>query len=491
MSGLADLAIAGSAHAGNGTSDPARAWLDGLLDPGSFVEFGAHGRHRESALGMARRRPAGDGIVAGLGRLDGRPVAAYAQNPRQLGGTLGEVHGQKMARALEHALRGRMPVVGAISSGGARIQEGVGALDAYAAVFRLNAALSGRVPQISVVLGSCAGGAVYSPALTDVVIMTRDGSSMFLTGPRVVHAVTKEQVTPAELGGSQVHATRSGVVHLVADDAADAMAKARRVLSFLPGSCWEPPPPAAPEPPGVMPDVPREARKVYDVRGVIRGLADGADFLELQPRYAPNIVTGFARLAGHPVGVVANQPLRLAGVIDARAAEKGARFVRMCDAFGVPLLVLVDTPGFLPGRRQEAEGVIRRGAKLLFAFSEATVPRVTVILRKAYGGAYIVMNSRNLGADAVLAWPGAEIAVMGEESAVEVVFHRELAADPAARPQLIDRYRAAGVGGERALERMSVDREITPAGTRQELVRTFAALLPSLRPGFRHDNLPQ
>jgi acetyl-CoA carboxylase carboxyltransferase component len=468
-----------------------REVVHALADPGSFNEVGSAARHRTHAFGMQDKRPAGDGVVTGSARIDGRPVALFAQDPTALGGSLGEVHAAKIARVLDHADRARVPVVGLLDSGGARIQEGVAALDGYGEIFRRNVALSGRVPQVSVVLGSCAGGAVYSPALTDIVIMSRDRAHMFVTGPRVVKAVTFEDVSAVDLGGADLHATASGVAHLVTDDAAGALAAARRVLSYLPSSCDEAAPATDPLDALPMPEVPADPRRAYDVRDVVGGVVDAGSFCELQPRFAPNIVVGFARVSGQPVGVVANQPFVLAGCLDIAASEKGARFVRLCDAFGLPLVVLVDVPGFLPGSGQEAGGIIRKGAKLLYAFAEATVPRVTVILRKAFGGAYIVMNSRSLGADAVFSWPKAEIAVMGAEGAVDVIFRRDLAADPSRRDELIARYRAEAMAPEIPAERLSVDEVIKPGETRAVVAATLAGLRGAIRPGYRHDNLPQ
>jgi acetyl-CoA carboxylase carboxyltransferase component len=469
----------------------ALANLRSLADPGSLVEFGSQARHHSTAFGLERRRPAGDGVHTGVARVDGRPVAMFAQDPAALGGSLGEVHAAKIVRVMDWAARGRMPVVGLLDSGGARIQEGVGSLDGYGAIFTANVRQSGRIPQVSVILGSCAGGAVYSPALTDVVIMARDRARMFLTGPAVVRAVTHEEVTAEELGGADLHSRRSGVAHLVGADATDALRLARLVLSYLPSSCWSQPPPAVPADPDPLPALPIRSREVYDVRGVVRGLVDSGSFLELQERFARNIVIGFARLDGRSVGVVANQPRALAGVLDIRASEKAARFVRLCDAFGLPLLTLVDTPGFLPGTAQESGGVIRKGAKLLYAYAEATVPRVTLILRKAFGGAYIVMNSKSLGADAVFAWPDAELAVMGAEGAVDVIFRRELLADPDRRDELVERYRVEATRPRIAAERLSVDEIVEPAATRALLVATLAALSGVPVTGHRHDNLPQ
>ncbi|HEY8339459.1 MAG TPA: carboxyl transferase domain-containing protein, partial [Egibacteraceae bacterium] len=357
------------------------ARVHALVDDGTFTELGRQARHRSTAFGLDRKRPAGDGVVTGTARISGRPVGVFAQDPTALGGSLGETHAAKNARILDYAARARTPVVGLLDSGGARIQEGVGALDGYGEIFRRNVALSGRVPQISVVLGACAGGAVYSPALTDVVIMQRDRAHMFVTGPRVVKAVTFEDVSLADLGGADLHAEASGVAHLVADDTEHALDLTRRVLGYLPSSCWDAPPTYAPGEPLPMPEVPADHRQPYDVRRVIEGVVDAGSFLELHERFAANVVVGFARIEGQPVGVVANQPLVLAGCLDIAASEKAARFVRLCDAFGLPLVTLVDVPGFLPGTGQEASGIIRKGAKLLYAFAEATVPRVTVILR--------------------------------------------------------------------------------------------------------------
>lgn len=472
-------------------AEPVLARLAALTDHGSFVEFGSRARHRTTAFGMDRQRPAGDGVVTGTARIDGRPVGVFVQDPAVLGGSLGEVHGAKIARVTSYAERARVPVVGLIHSGGARIQEGVAALDSYGAIFRGNVRLSGRVPQVSVILGPCAGGAVYSPALTDVIIMRRDEAHMFLTGPRVVKAVTFEDISPAELGGADVHGRASGVVHLVADDTGHALDLTRQVLSYLPSSCWELPPCGPLGEPLPMPTIPANHRYAYDVRGVVRGIADAGSFLELQPRFARNIVIGFARIEGCPVGFVANQPDTLAGALDIAASEKAARFVRLCDAFGLPLVTLVDTPGFLPGRKQEHGGIIRKGAKLLYAFAEATVPRVTVVLRKAFGGAYIVMNSRSLGADAVFAWPSAELAVMGGEGAVDIIYRRELAADLSRRDELATFYRKHLTAALVAAERMSVDEIIEPARTREAVAATLMSLLGAARPGFRHDNLPQ
>ncbi|MFI7217417.1 acyl-CoA carboxylase subunit beta [Micromonospora maritima] len=468
----------------------ARDRLLDLVDEGTFLEFNSEARHRTSAFDMHHRRPAGDGVVTGLGRVDDRPIAFFAQESAVFGGSLGEVHAAKIVRVMDWAARSRHPVIGLIDSGGARIQEGVGALDGYGAIFAANVRQSGRTPQISVVLGPCAGGAAYSPALTDVVIMSKGRAHMFLTGPKVVKAVTNEDVTADELGGSDLHSRKSGLAHLVAADDAEALRLARRVLSYLPSSCWDEPPVAPAADPEPMPALPASHRQPYDVRRVVRAVVDQGSFLELQDRFARNLVIGFARIEGHPVGVVANQPNAMAGTLDINASEKGARFVRLCDAFGLPLVTFVDTPGFLPGLAQESGGAIRKGAKLLYAYAEATVPRVTVVLRKAFGGAYIVMNSKSLGADAVFAWPDAELAVMGADGAVDVIFRRALAAGTA-RADLVDRYRSEAMNSRVAAERMSVDEIVEPAATRRVVTHTLRSLIRSRQPRFRHDNLPQ
>jgi acetyl-CoA carboxylase carboxyltransferase component len=467
------------------------ARVHALVDLDSFAEVGSRARHRVTAFGMDRKRPDGDGVVTGPARIHGRPVEVFAQDPTALGGSLGEVHAAKIAAGLDRAARVRCPVVGLLDSGGARIQEGIAALDGYGSIFYRNVALSGRVPQISVVLGPCAGGAVYSPALTDVVIMQRDKAHMFVTGPRVVRAVTFEDVSLADLGGADLHAQTSGVAHLVADDAAHALDLTRQVLGYLPSSCHDLPPVEQPRDTAPLPRVPDDHREPYDVRRVIDGVVDRGTFLELHEQFAENVVVGFARVEGRSVGVVANQPLVLAGCLDIEASEKAARFVRLCDAFGVPLVTLVDVPGFLPGTGQEASGIIRKGAKLLYAFAEATVPRVTVILRKAFGGAYIVMNSKSLGADAVFSWPGAEIAVMGAEGAVDVIHRRVIADEPQRRAELLAQYRAEAMDPSVPAERLSVDEVIDPSETRGRVAATLRSLERSVRPGYRHDNLPQ
>jgi acetyl-CoA carboxylase carboxyltransferase component len=473
--------------------DGARTRLEGLLDPGSLVELGSRRRHRASGFGLDRKRPEGDGVVAGTGAVDGRPVNVYAQDRRVLGGSLGEAHADKIARTISQAARGGVPVVGINDSGGARIQEGVAALDGYGQVFRANVSASGRSPQVSLVLGPCAGGAVYSPALMDFTVMT-DDAYMFLTGPRVVKAVTGEDVDARSLGGPEVHGQRSGCAHFVVDDDRAAFELTRELLGYLPSSSAAPPPVRPTEPPAatdLREVVPVDGREPYDVRDVIRGVVDGGRFLEVQEHFARNLVIGFSRIDGRTVGVVANQARWLAGVLDATASEKGARFVRFCDAFGIPLVVLVDVPGFLPGTAQESGGVIRKGAKLLHAFASATVPRVSVVLRKAFGGAYIVMNSRSLGADAVLAWPQAELAVMGAEGAADIIFRRRLEEEPDQREALVEGYRRDAMHVDRAADRGSVDEILAPNDTRDALRALLASLADARTPGFVHDNLPQ
>jgi len=474
-------------------ADSARSRVEVLADDGTFLELGSQRVHRARGFGLEDRRVPGDGVVAGTAAIDGRPVHVFAQDRYVLGGSLGEAHADRIAETIARATRGGTPVVGINDSGGARIQEGVAALDGYGRVFSANVAASGRVPQISVILGACAGGAVYSPALMDLTIMS-DAGTMFLTGPRIVRAVTGEEVDARSLGGPEVHGARTGSAHLVAPDDASALALTRRVLSYLPSAAWLPTPadvsrPPAHDDPGAV--VPKEARDPYDVRDVIAGIVDEGSLLELQERWARNLVVGFARIEGATVGIVANQPAWLAGVLDATASEKGARFVRFCDAFGIPLVVLVDVPGFLPGTSQEHGGVIRRGAKLLHAFTSATVPRISLVLRKAYGGAYIVMNSRSIGADAVLAWPGAELAVLGAEGAADLIFRREIEAHPDRREALMDGYRRDAMDVGVAAGRGSVSEIIAPADSRAAIAALLRSLSGGAPRGFVHDNLPQ
>ncbi len=444
--------------------------LEAVCDPGTLTVI----RSRVISRHMGPKTRAGDGVVAGSGMVDGRPVFCYAQDPSYLGGSLGQAHAETIVRVLRQAGRARAPVVGFVSSGGARMQEGSAGLSGYGRIFRETVLLSGRVPQISVISGLSAGGGAYSPALTDWVVMTRD-SSMFLTGPNVVRDALGEQVTAQELGGTRVH-QRNGVAHLVADGDAAAVRVTRSLLGYLLA-------PLTPSRAGADVDpamfVPADARRVYDVRDVIRAVVDGEELLEVASGWARNLVTGFARIEGRTIGVIANQPRHLGGVLDADSSQKGARFVTKCDQFGVPLLVLVDTPGYMPGTRQEAAGVIRFGATLVHAFSAATVPRVTVILRKAFGGAFITMNSKDLGADMVFAWPQAEIGVMGAKPAVGIIHRRELAEaeDPAeARERLAAGYAHDHLRPEVAAHDGHIDELIEPAHTRERVASALWTL---------------
>ena len=450
--------------------------LELLCDPGTLELI----RTEVVSIAMGDRARAGDGVVGGTGMVDGRPVFCYAQDPAYAGGSLGRAHADTIVRVMELAGRAGAPVVGFVSSGGARMQEGVAALGGYGRIFRETVALSGKVPQISIVTGVSAGGGAYSPALTDWIVMT-DEASMFLTGPGVVREALGEDVTMAELGGTRVH-QRNGVAHFVREDDAEAASLARELLGYLPSHRGAPAPVApAAAPMGIDPGtcVPLEARRVYDIRDVIRCIADSGELLEVSAGWARNLVTAFARIDGRPVGVIANQPRYLGGVLDAQSSQKGARFVNRCNAFGLPLVVLVDTPGFMPGTRQESAGVIRLGAKLVHAFAESTVPRVTVILRKAFGGAFITMNSKDLGADYVFAWPQAQIGVMGAKPAVGIIHRRELAAsdDPdATREQLADRYAHEQLRPQVAAAAGYVDELIEPSRTRARLASALRSL---------------
>jgi len=448
--------------------------LEALCDPGSLDLV------RTSIASRSARSAPGDGVVAGAGMVGGRPVYCYAQDQAFAGGSLGTAQAETICRVLELAGRASAPVVGFIASGGARIDEGTGALGGYGMIFRAHVALSGRVPQISVITGTSAGGGAYSPALTDFVVMV-EGSRLFLTGPGVVEEVMGESVTMDELGGTRVH-SRNGVCDLVVPDDHAASEAVRELLAHLPQSSSRRPAPSLPEEPltgdpGAV--VPQNQRKVYDVRTVIRSISDRSSMLELSPKWARNMVTAFARLNGHPVGVIANQPRYLGGVIDAAASEKASRFIDRCDAFGLPLVVLVDTPGFLPGTRQEGAGVIRHGAGLLHSFSAARVPKVTIVLRKAYGGGFITMNSRTLGADLVLAWPTSEIGVLGAKQAVGIIHRRaiEAADDPETeRDRLADEYAEQHLRPDVAAGAGDVDEVIEPAATRERLVWALAVL---------------
>ncbi|MFT5232906.1 MAG: propionyl-CoA carboxylase beta chain [Candidatus Krumholzibacteriia bacterium] len=479
----------------------ARERIGLLLDEDSFQETGVFVRHRSHEMGMDKSHPIGDGMVTGIGRIDGRQVHVFAQDFTVFGGSMSEANAQKICRLMDQALENGCPVIGLNDSGGARIQEGVRALAGYAEIFWRNTMSSGVIPQISAILGPCAGGAVYSPAITDFTLMVEDTSYMFVTGPNVIKMVTNEDVTAEKLGGANTHASKSGVTHFTAVDDAECLLKTRRLLSFLPQNNLEDPPrlPITDDPERNCDElnriVPDDNRKPYDMHEVINLVVDNADFMEVQPKYAQNLICGFARLAGQTVGIVANQPKFQAGVLDINASLKGARFVRTCDCFNIPLVVFEDVPGFLPGTDQEFGGLIKHGAKLLFAFCEATVPKLTVITRKAYGGAYDVMNSKHIRADWNVAWPGAEIAVMGSEGAVNILYRQALAksSDPdQERKDLVDEYNetyanpyiAAGLG--------YLDDVIEPATTRIELIKALANLAgkKQVLPAKKHGNIP-
>jgi len=491
----------------------ARERLEMLLDEGTFIEMDKYARHRSYQFGQERNRPYGDGVVTGYGTVDGRQVAIFAQDFTVFGGSLGEVFGEKVVKVMDFAMKIGCPVVGLNDSGGARIQEGVASLGLYGEIFRRNVHASGVIPQISLIMGPCAGGAVYSPAITDFTVMVEQTSHMFITGPDVIKTVTGESVEFEDLGGARTHNTKSGVAHYMAHDEQDAVDYVKALLSFLPSNNLE-------EPPGfadgdgesgatdlsVTEDdrwldtaIPDSDNQPYDMHAIIEHIVDDGEFLEVQALFAPNIVCGFARVDGMSVGVVANQPMQFAGCLDIDASEKAARFVRTCDAFNVPVLTLVDVPGFLPGTDQEWDGIIRRGAKLIFAYAEATVPLVTVITRKAYGGAYDVMGSKHLGADINLAWPTAQIAVMGAQGAVNILYRKELnAAETAggdvelARREFVRTYEETLANPYVAAERGYIDTVISPSNTRMNVTRALRALRTKREslPPKKHGNIP-
>jgi propionyl-CoA carboxylase beta chain len=487
----------------------ARERIDALLDPGSFTEFDELARHRSHDFGLDRNRPYGDGVVTGHGTIDGRPVCVFSQDFTVYGGSLGEVYGEKIVKVMDHALKTGCPMIGINDGGGARIQEGVVALGLFAEIFYRNVISSGVIPQISLIMGPCAGGAVYSPAITDFTLMVDQTSYMFITGPDVIKSVTGETVTQEELGGAHTHNVKSGVAHYQAADEQDCLAFARDLLSYLPSNNLQEPPATPPADPQaalavtgrdgeldtLIPDSPRQP---YDMHAVIEHVLDDGEFLEVHAGFAQNIVVGFGRVDASPVGVVANQPMHSAGTLDIDAAEKAARFVRTCDAFSVPVLTFVDVPGFLPGTDQEWGGIIRRGAKLIYAYAEATVPKITVITRKAYGGAYDVMGSKHLGGDVNLAWPTAQIAVMGAEGAVDILYRRDLAAieDPPDRAKLraqkAAEYEDALFNPYIAADRGYVDAVIRPAETRAQVTRALRALRTKRQtlPPKKHGNIP-
>ncbi|HUP72478.1 MAG TPA: acyl-CoA carboxylase subunit beta [Acidimicrobiales bacterium] len=478
----------------------ARERIEYLLDPGSFQELDMFARHRAFESGI-EERPYTDGVITGTGTIEGRHVCVFAQDFTVFGGALGEVFGEKIHKIMDHALKLGVPMIGLNDGAGARIQEGVVSLDAYGGIFYRNVQSSGVIPQISVILGPCAGGAVYSPAMTDFIFMVRETSHMFITGPDVVKTVTGEEVSLEELGGAGSHSSKSGVATFVSEDEKSCIDDVKYLLSFLPSNNLEEPPRSAfsDDPDRRCEELyqlmPESANVPYDMKKLIEIIVDDGDFFEYFPHWARSIVCGFARLNGRPVGIVGNQPLVLAGVLDIESSEKAARFVRTCDAFNIPLVTFVDVPGFLPGVDQEYGGIIRHGAKLLYSYCEATVPRIQVITRKAYGGAYVVMDSKSVGSDLAFAWPTAELAVMGPQGAVEIIYRRELqaAADPPARrAELVEEYTERYANPYIAAERGYVDDVIDPADTRIKLIRGFEMLRSKREelPKRKHGNVP-
>ncbi|MDX1908173.1 MAG: acyl-CoA carboxylase subunit beta [Bacteroidia bacterium] len=479
----------------------ARERIELLLDEGSFEEIGRFVVHRSHDFGLEHQRTLGDGVITGYGKIHGRLVYVFSQDFTVMGGSLSEAYAEKICRIMDLAMQAGAPVIGLNDSGGARIQEGVVSLAGYADIFYRNTRASGVIPQISAIMGPCAGGAVYSPAITDFTLMVEGSSYMFVTGPNVVKTVTHEEVTREELGGATTHATRSGVTHFACVNEVECLHQIKRLLSYMPQNCEEEPNRLPSHTPAHMPVpalntlVPPAPNQPYDMREVISLVCDADSFLEVHKDYAENILVGFARLDGRSIGIVANQPAVMAGVLDIKASVKGARFVRFCDSFNIPLLVFEDVPGFLPGTDQEWNGIIVHGAKLLYAFCEATVPRVTVITRKAYGGAYDVMNSKHIGADMNYAWPSAEIAVMGAKGAAEIIFRSEIAAAPDPEAKLLEKeaaYNQQFSNPYRAAERGYIDEVILPEQTRAKLIRAFEMLenkAVSL-PAKKHGNIP-
>lgn len=479
----------------------ARERIEALLDRDTFREIDSFVVHNETNFGMDAKKFSGDSVVTGWGTINNRLVYVFSQDFTVFGGSVGEVHAQKICKILDMALKNGAPVIGINDSGGARIQGGVVSLGGYADIFLRNTLASGVIPQISLIMGPCAGGAVYSPALTDFIFMVKKTSHMFITGPDVVKTVTGEEVTFEELGGADVHMTKSGVAHVSAESEADCLFLVREMLAYLPSNNMEDPPDKATSDSALRTEealnsiVPDNPNKPYDIKDVIELIVDDGDFFEIQPEYAENVVVGFARLGGQAIGIVANQPMVLAGVLDINASEKAGRFVRFCDAFNVPLIVFEDVPGFLPGLDQEYGGIIRSGAKLLYAFCEATVPKITVVTRKAYGGAYCVMNSKHIRADLNLAWPSAEIAVMGPDGAVNIIFRRELAEadDPVAKKaELVAEYREKFANPYVAAQRGFIDDVIEPATTRPRLINALNMLQNKRdnNPPKKHGNMP-
>lgn len=479
----------------------ARERIEYLLDPGTFEEIGAHVTHRSVRFGMAEATAPADGVVTGYGRINGRPAYVFAQDFTVLGGSLGEMHAAKIQRVQDLALKSGVPIIGLNDSGGARIQEGVDALNGYGEIFKRNTWASGVIPQITVIMGPSAGGAVYSPALTDVIIMVRHTAQMMITGPQVIQTVTGENVTAEALGGADTHLKKSGVAHLAADSDAEALDYVKRILSFLPQNWMEEPPhidsadPLGRRDPNLAKIVPDDPNKPYDVLGIIDAIVDEGDFFPIQQGYADNLVVGLGRIGGRPVALVANQPRVLAGTLDINASDKLARFVRFADAFNIPVVTLVDTPGYLPGTAQEYGGIIRHGAKVLYAYAEATVPKVTLILRKAYGGAYLAMCSRSLGADLVLAWPTAEIAVMGPDGAANIIFRREIEVSDTpveTKAAKAEEYRQQFANPYVAASHGYIDAVIEPEDTRGHVARALMVLYnkQDQRPKRRHGNIP-
>lgn len=496
--GGGEKAIAKQKAKGKGT---ARERIDQLLDPGSFVEIDEFVTHRCTNFGLEKTKPLGDGVVTGWGTIDGRKVFIFSQDFTVLGGSLGEKHADKICKVMDMAMELGCPVIGLNDSGGARIQEAVDALNGYGKIFYRNTLASGVIPQISVIMGPTAGGAVYSPALTDFIFMVDKTSVMHITGPAVIKAVTGEEVTSEELGGAKTHNTISGNAHFMAKDEAECFAQIRKVLSYLPPNNLDDAPMAETNDPVDRADmslrdiVPTNPNKGYDVHDVLAKVLDNGEFTEVQAGWAKNIVTGYGRVGGRPIGIIANQAAVMAGCLDIDASDKASRFIRHCDAFNLPIVTFVDVPGYLPGVTQEHNGIIRQGAKMLYAYSEATVPMVTVILRKAYGGAYLAMSSKSLGSDIVLAWPQAEIAVMGAEGAANIVFRKEIEAaeNPSAmRMEKIEEYRQAFATPYVAAERGLVDRVILPEETRKVLAQSLAGLenKRTARPSKKHGVIP-
>ena len=479
----------------------ARKRLMMLFDEGTFEEIGAGVVHRAADFGLDKKRIPGDGVITGSGEVNGRVIFAYSQDRGVMGGSLGEAHARKITRVQDLAMRAKAPIVGINDSGGARIQEGIDSLGGYGEIFRRNVLASGVHPQISMVLGPCAGGAVYSPALTDFIVMVRKQSYMFLTGPKVVKTVTFEEVDSESLGGADVHGRTTGIAQMVYRDDEKAISGVRELLGYLPQSYLEKPPfietsdPIERDCSELDTSVPESSRQIYDVKKIVKTVADRGSFFEIQKNWAKNVVVGFARLGGYSVGIVANQPAMMAGVLDFNASRKAARFIRVCNAFNIPIISFVDVPGFLPGTGQEHNGVIAHGAKLMYAYCEATVPKLAVIVRKAYGGAYIVMSSKHVGADVNLAWPTAEVAVMGAAGAVEVLFRKEIAVasdKDAAVEQKVEEYENKFLNPSRAMERGYVDAVIEPSETRAKLFRHLKSHIKKVEdyPEKRNGNIP-